>query len=278
MSVDRTPPRGIKRRGKAMELRVNQLEIDQRTQRSIRPGFVKELVADFDPDLFQDIVVSARGGKYYIIDGQHRVAALREMGWGDQLIPCLVLDDLSLAEEARLFEGYASRRQPTPYDRFRIALVGEGREETEIDKVVRSVGLSIDDQRGDKVVQCVEALRKVFRGGGIVQRESPEALARTLCLAKNAWGTGGASFQAPILVGLGLFVLRHGREIDHNSLTAELARYPGGPQGLLGRAAGLKETYRRPLAHAVAAVVVATYNAHRRGKNQLEDWWVSSKK
>src|SRR5215470_2943638 len=82
-------------------LRISELHFDPRINRTVKPSRVKTIVGEFDSDALGIIFVSKRAeGDYLVVDGQHRILALKEMGWGDQRVQCKVYPNLSLAQEA----------------------------------------------------------------------------------------------------------------------------------------------------------------------------------
>lgn len=262
----------IKARGKHTYLPLSCLEMDPATQRTLNKGWVKAHVADFDPDLFGEIVVSLRGGHHLTVDGQHRVEILRAMGWsGDQKVPSLLYEGLTLSEEAALFLGLGDRKGIRTFDKFRIAIVAGESVACDIDRIVRAQGFSLGDQKKDGSIAAVDALRRVYNGGGITQA-SPLVLAKTLKLLKASWGMDASAFEGPMILGAGLMLLRYTVRVDESALAAKLAKAKGGPSGLIGRAKNVMETKRRSLGQCVAAAIVDAYNAGRRS-GKLDDWW-----
>ena len=53
----------------------------------------------FDPEQMDAPTVNCRGGWYYLIDGQHRIAALKQWlaSWEDQQVQCWCYDGLTEA-------------------------------------------------------------------------------------------------------------------------------------------------------------------------------------
>jgi hypothetical protein len=261
-ATGRPAPVGIKAKGRSTYLPVSCMEMDPQTQRKLNRAWVKARVSDFDPELFGSIVISLRMGRYLIVDGQHRVELLRLMGWGDQKVPCLLYEGLTLAEEAALFIGLAERRNARTFDRFRISIVAGDKAACDIDRIVRAQGLCLSDQKKDGAIAAVGALGRVYEGAGLAQ-SSPATLGRTLKLLKAAWGTDANAYEGPVILGAGLVLLRYSTQVDDVALAGKLAKHKGGPSGLVGSAKGLMEIKRRPLGHCLAACIVDAYNAGR---------------
>lgn len=64
-------------------------------QRELNQSRVDYIAANFDPEDLGTPTVSHRDGHFYVIDGQHRVEALKQIGWGDQQIQCWSYDGLN---------------------------------------------------------------------------------------------------------------------------------------------------------------------------------------
>lgn len=252
-------------------LPVAVLEIASEAQRKLNSSWSREIGDDFDADSFHEITVSLREGHYYVVDGQHRIDALRRIGWQDQKIPCRVYEGLTIRQEAALFLSLNDRKAIRAFDEFRIAITAGEAIPVDIDRIVRAQGLTLSDQKRDGSISAVGALRQVYEGAGMAQ-QSPGSLSLALKLLRASWGSIGAAFDGPLILGAGMMFIRFGDAIDFANAAAKFAKHPGGPSGLLGRAKSLREMKRRQLGHCVAAVMVDAYNHGKRG-HKLEDWW-----
>lgn len=252
-------------------LPVSVLEINPAAQRKLQPNWSRKIAEDFNADFFHEITVSLRDGRYYVVDGQHRVDALRRMGWSDQRIPCKVYEGLTVLQEAGLFLSLNDRKAIRAFDEFRIAITAGEAVPLDIERIVIAQGLVLSEQKRDASVSAVNALRQVYEGAGLAQR-SPASLAKALKLLRSSWGTSSAAFDGSLILGAGLLFIRYGDAIDTANMTMKLAKFSGGPSGLLGLAKLVREMKRRPVGHCVAAVMVDAYNQGKRG-NKLEDWW-----
>lgn len=251
----------IERRGHLQWVTVNDIDVAPMAQRDLRPGWAAQIAADFDPDRLTPPLVSKRDDKFYVIDGQHRVEALRLMGWGDQQIQCWVYDTLSESQEADLFLWHNRRKAVRAFDTFRIGVVAGRAQETDIDRIVRAAGLKI--ATGEGGISAVAALERVYRHG-------PKVLARTLKIVRDAYGEAGMT--AHVIQGVGLVCARYGTDIDDAKAIARLSATRGGVGGLMSKADVLRKQTRKPLPHCVAAAVVDTVNAGKGGK-KLPTWW-----
>lgn len=257
-------------------LPVSELQFDERVNRPVNMARVAWIANNFNPEWVGVLTVSqrtnGRGTGYFVIDGQHRTRALLRMGWTDQRVPCHVRRDLAESDEAGLFVGLNTSAKPGAYQRFAKSVLAGDPEAVAIDKIVRSVGLRVNEQQGDGHVTAVATLEAIYRGGRRTGGEDPHALLATLRIATNSWGKTAAAMNGQVLHGLGLVVRRYGSGIDHDDLEKKLGPYPGGPARLLGAARGLRDLRGGSVANCVAAVIVATYNKGRRTTG-VTDWW-----
>jgi len=73
-------------------------------QRPFRPEHAMAITNKFDEHLANEPKVSYRGGNYYVFDGQHTIAARKNLNGGnDVLVKCKVYYDLTEEDEALLF-------------------------------------------------------------------------------------------------------------------------------------------------------------------------------
>lgn len=253
-------------------LPIASLETDPAVNRPLSGPHVDRIAREFDPDYIGIIHVSERDGSRVILDGQHRVAAARQLGWLDQKIECKVYRGLTFAQEAALFVHLNDFRRPTFYQSFLKRISAGDGDAVTIDEIVRGIGLRIEDQRLDGCISCVRALERIYRGEKFnVKSRQPIVLRRTLLLAKDSWGLTVEAFQGDIIHGLGLVLLRYGSKIDEKHLRSKLAPVEGGPLGILGRARTLRSFRGGTVARAVGEVIVDLYNKGKSA-NKLPEW------
>ena len=240
------------------------MAVSPAAQRELNRARVDHIVANFDPEQIGAPTVNARDGRYYILDGQHRVEALREVGWGDQQVECWVYEDLTEQQEAERFLALNDVLAVDGFAKFRVGLTAGRGPECDIDGIVRAAGLSITRDRVDGGIRAVATLRRVYLRGG------PDCLARALRLIRDAYGTPG--LEGPVIDGIGLLCQRYPEDLDDTAAVGKLSRVHGGVHGLLGKADQLRRATGKPKAHCVAAAAVEVINTGRGGK-KLPSWW-----
>lgn len=243
---------------------IEKMKVSPLAQRDLRPDWVSKIAANFKPEELGNPTLSQRDGAYFIIDGQHRIEALRFLGFGDTTIECWVYDDLTDEQEAAKFLDLNNRLSVAVFPKFRIGVQAGRAEETAINDIVQACGLRIALQTGEGCISAVGTLRTVYRRDGNV------VLARALSIIRDAYGTPG--LRAKVIDGIALFCARYDDKIDTERVIEKLGAVRGGVNGLLGKADVLhrQSGNRRP--HCVAAATVALYNSGRGG-GKLPSWW-----
>lgn len=186
-------------------LTVDHLQTDSSYNRPVHLGRVAAMVEKFDPEAIGVIYVSRRrNGGLYILDGQHRVEILRQVGWQDQKVPCLVYENLTIEDEARLFrEMNEQRTKPRPEDLFRARLVAGDPIAEAINAVLERHGLYLTTTAGDAHIRAVRTVEKLANSVGI------HVLDQTLEIINSAWGFDKDSLSQPTLTGIALLLATH---------------------------------------------------------------------
>ncbi|MBS4102465.1 DUF6551 family protein [Tsukamurella paurometabola] len=232
-------------------------------QREVSPGHVRRIAEAFDADKLGTITVNARDGVFYIMDGQHRVAAAKEAGYEDAMIDAHVYTDLTDEQMAETFLVLNANLPVSKMDKFQNQVTANYDAAVSIQRIAKSVGYKIRSGSGDGVIQCVAPLERIYASGGSA------ALWSTLTTIRDAYGDSG--MKAPLIQGIGQVCAIYSQIIDHERLTERLSSARGGMNGLLGAAQAAKLNYDIPLATAVSVAVVDLYNKGRGGK-KLPNW------
>lgn len=240
----------VQRPSKIEWVRLGDLHVSERAQRGYREDQAVEMAASLDLGALGYPVVSRRDGACWLVDGQHRVAALRICGWGkEQYIECEVYENLTEPEEAELFLKRDKRRAINAYDKYRIAVVAERPTEVRIDEIVGSVGLAVSRQRGPDHVLAVDALRRVHALGENV-------LVNVLVTLRETFG----EYASNNIIGLGLVYNRYQGQLDVEQLHDKLLGLRGGSSRLDQRARQIQTQTGVIITHCVAAAIVDVYN------------------
>lgn len=249
---------------------LGQMTISARAQRDLRPARVAKLVAEMDLDQIGLPVVNERDGQFYIIDGQHRVEALKEWlgsGWEKQRIECRVYKNLTEQQEANIFDRVNDTLPVSAIERFKVRVTAERADEVIVNKILESVGLHVTrHKKRPGSIHCVSTVLGIYRRSGSAN------LQRTLGIVLSSYGDSG--LDAFIISGVSLVLDRYGEAINTDHLVESLQNMRGGVTGLQGRAATIKKQTNAGLAVSTAAAIVDVYNQSRTGRSKkLPIWW-----
>lgn len=261
-----TPKPGpkIERQARLRWVPLSRLVVSDVAQRELKQYRVDHLVAHFDHEQVGNPVVNERHGRFFVIDGQHRVAALRQMYDDNHQVQCWTYAGLTEEQEAEKFLQLNDTLTVSAMDKYLVA-VEAGREiECDIDRIVRACGLAVSHQKGEGTIGAVGTLRRVY------VRSGAHVLGRSLRIISSAYGTAG--LEAPIIDGIGLLCGRYNGELEDQVAVVKLNKMLGGVGGLMGKAALIREKIRQPLNQCVAAAAVDVINSGKGGK-KLPNWW-----
>ena len=140
-----------------------------KAQRPFREAKGDRIAAEFDINSFGFPAVCRVDGIPWIVDGQHRVYAIRKCGYAkaSDLIECEVYEGLSMAEMARMFLGRNRSTPVTAFERFGVAVTAGYPTEGAITKIVESLGLKIGYPKTEgnvySVGRAAEGVRALWR-------------------------------------------------------------------------------------------------------------------
>lgn len=257
-------------RHKPKRIRPNELTVVFGIQREAIQAWVRKLSRNFRREAIGVIYVSKRqDGTLAMLDGQHRVLALIEMGQGEQPVDCLVYEGLSVDQEAELFLRFNDRRGVAATDKFRVG-VAAGREDcVAIASILDELHLQIAGApmtNGNAPISCPAAMLSIYNRSG--ERGGDAALRCALRCAITAFGTDGAALDGRIVGGLGELFLANAW-VESDKLAERLAKFPGGASGLIGKAKGRYEFESASMSKCVARIAADAYNS-RRTKHRIE--------
>lgn len=262
--ADSTAAKHAERVARLRWVPISEMAVTPTAQRELRTHRVAHLVSSFDPEQIGNPTVNHRDGVYYIVDGQHRIEAMKVVGWGDQAVQCWTYEGLSEAEEAETFLKLNDKLTVSTFDKFKVGVQAGRIAESDVDRIVRFHGFHIAKGNAPGTVGCPGTLLKVYKTCG------PGVLSRTLKVVSQGFGDTG--MDAFVIEGVALVLARYGGEIDEVRAVERFGGARGGVAGLLNRAQTIRAKQGGQKSHCVAAAAVEIYNAGRGGK-KLASWW-----
>lgn len=185
--------------------------------RKIDPARVRGIVKTFNERLLGTLLISFRDGSYFIVDGQHRVAAMNILGAETAL--CEVLFGLTYEEEAKLFFDINVRAVKRPLNAYEeIHGLHEAQDEKTLEmfSVVSKYGFEISKMVGENKLACVSTVKRISDRYGV------DNLDTTLSVVKQTWGGDQEALKSPIVEGIAYLVNIYGNEIDLGRFPAKL--------------------------------------------------------
>lgn len=245
-------------------LPADRINVDMQYQRPLNMSHVRAITKGFDLNAFGVLLVSERAdGTYWVIDGQHRLAAVLSIGDAAFLIPCHIYRGLSVAEEATVFHMQTLRRAITPIDRFKARVFSDDPQALAIDAILRNHGLQVGNaQHG--YVTAVAAVERIYTTHGAERLD----LVLTLIMAAIDDEPGRVP-TSTILYGVNAFLTRYGRSVNQQRLTAAIRT--AGVEKIVRSTTAIKELLRESVSNACGRALLAQYN-NRLQSNRLPEW------
>ena len=264
------------------DIRVSEFIVDDSYQRKLNGSWVSKIVREFDPTLFDKPLVSMRSdGRYAVIDGQHRIEAIRLMhGTNDVFVRCdVVAEGLDVSDEARKFKARNHDiRKTSVSENFKAKLAMSDPAAMEIVSIVRECGFDISPSSfgGTAQIAAVGLLERIYSQPGRSFRnrtteQGPTQLRRTLGILRDA-EYGKRPLLAESIAGVNLFLNRYGSHENFNrerlvnilrSTTASDFRSDVG---------SLAKTMRIQSGAAAGQILLHRYNARINERNRLPAW------
>lgn len=192
-------------------------------QRPVRQRHVNKLAREWDPTYLTPIEVSLRDGKYNIVNGQHRVAAIRRiMGGKDTLVNCLVYTGLTYEQEAAMYFLLDKTTGHLKLANAIKALLESGTDPTVIDikQRIERAGFTWALDKPTGVTYEIKPVRAVM--DAYAQLGAP-GFSRMLGLIAGAWHGAQISLTAGMIAGMALFLKTHEMELDDYTTIQRLA-------------------------------------------------------
>ena len=246
-------------------LSTGELYSGQPYQRPVLDRVVDKLVREWDPRLLTPLLVSYRDGRYNLVDGQHRVCAMRKKNGGkDVTALCRVYHGLTYEQEAELYYKLDRAKGHLRLAHATKALVESGAdaEIIEIKRLLEDAGFvwALDKPTGEAFE--VEATRAVINAYRLL---GGAAFSRMLLLTAKTWRGAPSSVKASFLSGMALFLKTYETELDDDVFIKRLSAVD--PEEILRR--GKADFSTNKAALRFARVILGKYNSQQRGGRKL---------
>jgi len=212
---------------------LGKIEVDVQYQRRLSRGKVRQIVNNWDNRAAGSLLVSWRqNDQIVVIDGQHRLAAMRQLHI--HKATCQVLYGLTLSEEAALFAlCNTARATPGALDVFKARLIAGDSTALRLNQVLEEEGVAIDftnhNLEGDRI-RCIAELEAISRRGsgkGHYDPNSPapglEDVRAVLRIVRLSWPEMPDGKRSIVLGGIGVFWRHYCNEISVEEVARKLS-------------------------------------------------------
>lgn len=180
------------------------LESDTSYQRTIDMKRVERIVENFDARLVNPLKVSSRDGHFYVFDGAHTLAALKEVNKFDNfMVDCMLFHGLTYEDEAYLFAlQRGESKEVATAARLKALLLSNDERACDFRSRTEATGfrLSPSGRTASKcTLGCVAKLWKIYE-------TNPDLYSETLNLLMSAWHGETWSLNANIVGGMAMFI------------------------------------------------------------------------
>ena len=250
-------------------VKVSDLLIDYSYQRNPIGKKVNKIAKNFDPDLLGVIICSMReSGVLAVIDGSHRVHALRQKQMNDAVLNALVYFDLKIEDEAKIFSLLNQEHtKPNPAEIFKAGIVAGDEETIIINRIFTNLGLNIGVGPGENKVRAISTVKRVYRNAG------EKVLQDTLYTIKSAYGDSSSTMRDVLISAVAIVYNRYGDSVEVSRMITTLQKF-GNPNSLIANAKSMMSNQNQVTSTALPYLIVNAYN-QRLKKNRLSDYPMS---
>jgi hypothetical protein len=245
-------------------VKPNDLLVDYSYQRVPSAHRVSEIAKNFNKSAIGVVTLSMRdNGDLYVIDGQHRVEAMKKLNKGNDDINAIVYFELTVKQEAELFVLMNDNRtKPKRGDLHRASSSAGDYNATQIDEVLQKFNLVVGDKPGYGVVRAVGTIHKVF------DKIGKSNLEKVIKILIDANGNHSSAFQAEYIEAVSVIVT-HFKSADLAKLTGVINRL-GNPAMAILKAKGIASSDKAlARVQALACMMIDGYN-YRLTKYRLD--------
>lgn len=189
-------------KNRTQEVNVNRLGVDERYQRPVSIAKINKIVRDYNPIGIGTILASERSdGTLWVIDGQHRVEALKRLN--EVMVEVTIYSGMTLAEEATAFRILQEGSKANAAERYVSELAAGVEETVDIENVINRIGFTVDRHTNKNTIQAADTLKVIYRENGA------KNLKETILLINESLGHHRKNFTRTIMLGVSEFLVEY---------------------------------------------------------------------
>ena len=247
---------GSNKESKNIELPVTELHFSE-YNRNISMDRIRKMAADYNEKLVGSLTVNLRDGKYYVIDGQNRLAMLKLLEI--RKAPCLVHYGLTYEEEAALFERLGSSSKPLTFlQKFKGRIEAKEPQALKVKMLIEDsgFGLGLIGGPGFHRIVALGTIEDIFSKHGVDHSK------RVLGLIRETWHGDPDSIEKHFIMGMSTIVTLNGDEFKDVDFIKKMSQVEASKILSEGHAMPLNQNTGIP----VAMVIFDKYNNGRSSK------------
>ena len=191
---------------KLPELELKKIPLDNikfaEYQREVKPSKINKIVKNFVPDIMGVGLVSFRGGEFWGIDAQHRIEALKKLGYTEIL--CQVLTGLTYEQECYRFVLLnTGRTQLTANQIFHGRVEEKDKDALDLVAMFKKYRFEYNKNNGIKEDNLIGAVSKFVK---IQKNFGMDRVEQILRILRNAWYGDKHSLSSARISGLSTFI------------------------------------------------------------------------
>jgi hypothetical protein len=197
-------------------------------QREQRPGRIRQMAENFNPDYFgiltlskrgEDMELGPNGETHACIDGGQRLGIYQYLGWLDDLIPANVYYGLTVAEEARMFVAMnRDRIAVLPMSIFMGKVTGSVQESVDLYNAITEAGAHIAVNMASE--KC--AFRAIVEAERVQKVAGTEVVHMAMLACVKAFGDDDGGISGKIFAAVAYLLMHFGRIINMTRLIDKL--------------------------------------------------------
>lgn len=205
------------------KVKLENIHVDEKYQRPLSDRFVQKVVNNFDEKMLGVLVLNLRpyeatddGDFYSIVDGQHRLEALRLLG---RTTAQSVVFEMNVQEEGQLFAALQKeRRAASAIDQHKALLFSKDPVALSIERVCNTHGFKIASDSIASVTSIRNALAKRGEVGGESGHNwKIENFSKALKVIKQVWPNDPTALKREIIMGMWMVFERGEKKITTES-------------------------------------------------------------
>lgn len=238
-------------------------EIDKDYQRSIDEKLVAKIVREWDDRVVRPLKVSRRAdGKYYVIDGQHTLAAWKIVH-GNTPIPVQIYEGLTRVEEKDLFVKQSGTiHLLADSAKLRAEYQFGNTEVVDMVECAKLLGYYVDFDKRGKSPNTISAVSALYKAYKMLGRDN---YINILTVMRNAWGSDKNATDGGIIKGIAFLYKYYSDKITNAKMVDALVKQT--PDYYLREAKELSGSQEKRM----AKVMIKIYNSGKR-TNRLPEF------